>query len=580
MAMATSLVALALLGSDPAPAPAPMAAPAPASVLLPAPAPMAAPAPAVDPAAAVAAIESGAEIPCRMQMMTVDGLEWRAMAYPRLITVGHKGASTIWTADRSLKAMLKTACEGKSTTVEAPKVTACKDATATIVRRGPFAYIGDVDRIADGPINGATQVAYSPRPATIEVGFTSEHSARRIDQGVLAKVKVAETHIGTMHQIGVSEYVFPPQDEASTATTPAGQKFFQSFVKGDAAKVSAPVMVPEVASCEVAGEWLVPNESILIISLGVDTVTIPAGKTVVQERLAIYDFARPSDEERTAQVRHVATKPFQELVTYEVTPGCNAAMTPACRVDAEPDKSVVMAAIGMSGLSMPRVPDRSLPAAFDSNGDAYELPPLPEAYASADLDRIKPGTPMASPQSQTMVAGAAPAADPALARTSLQPIPDSEIENHNAPAGSVMLATFGGDATPIGDACPGDAPLGAMVEAFLRSGLAAPADCDTPACPAAGCPYSPEGCDEKNQPAPPPAAKVEMGVSVRDGKGLCTYNAEEDIIAALKNPGKTEVKYIPLGDKLTLEIQAKVVASPAPASTMATKTPAAGPVNR
>ena len=569
MAMAASLVVLALLGADKDPALAPASPPAPA--------------------APTAALECGDEISCQMQMTTVSGLGWRSVAYPRLNSVGQKGSSMIWTADRSLKAYLDSVGDAKSSSVKAPRVTCLKDATATVVQRGPFQYIGDVERIADGPINGATQVKFSPKVAMIEVGFASEHTARRIDQGVLARIKVAETHIGTVHRIGMTEVFHPEQDETSSALSEAGRKLFQTFVRGDAPTISAPVMVPEVASSEVAGEWLVPNDSILIVSMGIDTVINAEGKAITQERLAIYDFARPSDVERTAQSAVATARPFKELVTYEVasppkaTADAPAAMTPACRVDA--DKSAALASVNVAGLSMPRVPDRSFPEAVDGNGEVFDLPPLPEAYASADLDRIKPGTPLASPQSAVpSVASARPIADPQLARTSLQPIPDSEIENGNAPTGSAILTALGDGPTSNRDQ-PGATPrsgvpeavaLGTMVESFLRSGMAsAPEKCDGPACPASGCPFSAEGCDDPNRATAPAPAKVEMGVSVRDAQGTCVFNAEEDLVAALRTPGKAEVKYVPLGGNLSLQIEAKVVTSPAaqPARTAAQAAP-------
>ena len=561
MAIATGLVALALLGVEPDTAAT---------------------------AAAVATIESGELISCQMRMTTVEGLGWRTAAYSRLNTVGQKGAGTIWTADRSLKKFMEESGDGKFQTVRAPKITSFKDAVGKVSQRGPFHYIGDVERVADGPINQATQVAFCPKGSTIEVGFTSEHSARRLDQGVLAKVKVSETHVSTVHRVALSEYVYPPQEDASNALTEVGRKIFQTFVKGDAASISAPVMVPEVASSEVEGEWLVPNDSILIVSLGIDTTINPEGKAVTQERLAIYDFARPSDEARTALATTATAKPFQEPLTYEVAPATplSQAVTPDGKVAAVFD-AVAMATANPSLLNMPPVPSRSMPEAVDADGQVFELPPLPEAYASADLDRIKPGSPLATPQSTPITRPERTIADPRLARTAfeLEAVPEREIENY----------TYNVE-TPV---APAPAPiLASVVESFLRGGMEGRgvknpgyfpnlpdqrltevgpdrpepfADVhpvsdeqatDYATRPATGCPFSAEGSDAKNQPKTLPAAKVEMGVSVRDGKGLCVYNAEEDLVAALRTPGKTEVKYIPLGDNLSLEIQAKVIANP------------------
>ncbi len=729
MGMATSLVALALLGSDPIPTPTIPALP----------------------------VESREMITCQMQMTTVGGLAWRTAAYSRLTSIGQKGSSTIWIADRAFKADITGGNDAQFQTVEAPKITTFNDATGTVMNRGPFQYIGDVERVADGPINQATKLAFSPKGASVEIGFTSQFTVRRLDQGVLAQIKVAETHISAMHRVGVSEFIYPPQEEASTALTPAGKQVFQHFIKADAATVSAPLMLPEVASSEVEGEWLVPNDAILIISMGIDTVTAADGKSVVQERLAIYDFARPTDASRSAAKAAALGKPVPETVTSEVAPRprmvadldlpplpeayasadlnsidpgsplastqpmvasrrsadselaltalqpvadaeieieaveavANIAQNLAYLPGVSPIATVVSsvlrsasatteieqpAAIASNGLSMPRVPDRSYPAAKTPTGDDYELPPLPEAYAATDLNQIEPGTPVASPQtvgivsrsqsgartanrssrddqmipagfestttesaqiaalveqflrsgmprksaaistalsmprvpdrscpeavdSNGQVVESAPVAeayasaaldqtnpgvplaspqsasmastpfgrDPQLVQTNFAPEP-----NTVPPLALTTIAVVNGQAITRADladsTCQHNSEtLANLIEKHLRKGMGTEDESigGKVACPAAAnCPYSATGCDTRNQPASSQAARIEMGLSVRDGKGTCVYNSEDDLNAALKTPGKTEIKYVPLGGNMSLQIEAKVVPTP------------------
>ena len=49
------------------------------------------------------------------------------------------------------------------------------------------------------------------------------------------------------------------------------------------------VEVPEIGSQEIAGEWLIPNDGILLVSFGPHTVADKDGKAVIRERLAIVE---------------------------------------------------------------------------------------------------------------------------------------------------------------------------------------------------------------------------------------------------------------------------------------------------
>ena len=59
-------------------------------------------------------------------------------------------------------------------------------------------------------------------------------------------------------------------------------------------KVNLQVQIPEVSHAKVDGEWLIPRDGILLVSLGVDTVADDRGKAVVRERIAVLEVAPAS----------------------------------------------------------------------------------------------------------------------------------------------------------------------------------------------------------------------------------------------------------------------------------------------
>ena len=611
MGMSTSLVALALLGGEPTSVPAKLAQ-------------------EIAPTPVVA--EPCPEITCEVEVLTVEGLGWRSAAYASLKPAARQGTATIWTADRSLVATLEAAAatraSGRAMAIKAPKIVTAPGAVATVTSDKMQDYIQHVRRVADGPINGGTAVAYIPEVASVREGFSAVFSGRKLDQGVIAQVKFAESHVGSMHTITLPERVTPPPVApiASLAPSEVGRHIVQTVLAPKAATLNTTIQLPEVFLSEVEGEWFVPNDGVLLISTGVNTVADEDGKAVVQERLAILDFARPAAEADAAVAQ--------------------AGMFPACRVDA----TTAVALENYANLSMPRVPDRSFPEAVDASGKVFDLPPLPESYAANDLNQISPGSPLATPQGTPITRPARSIGDPQMVQASFEPIPDSEIQGWSprptsfatepaAPAGlAAMVESFlrsgmeaaarvpvpaGFQPTPIGVnlARPGDFPApGTVMDFNIVSGPNRPepfptdliADdldfniasgpkpglagliescidaiseavnpstkpaCATTDCPAEGCPYSAQGCDRPGtarQVISP--AKVSVDVNFSDPTGVKASSGPLNIDAAFKNPGKAEVNLFPLGGGVSLQIEAKIVPTPAVAAQ-----PGAGSIQR
>ena len=67
-----------------------------------------------------------------------------------------------------------------------------------------------------------------------------------------------------------------------------------SCCQGDEASKVA-LEVPEIGSQEIAGEWLIPNDGILLVSFGPHTVADKDGKAVVRERLAIVEAVESAE---------------------------------------------------------------------------------------------------------------------------------------------------------------------------------------------------------------------------------------------------------------------------------------------
>jgi hypothetical protein len=301
---------------------------------------------------------AGPEITYDVSVLTVQGLEWRSTFFAELQPVTSQGGGTVWTASGETARRL---AELDSKVLRAPRMMAGPRAVAHISDRANRKVASGVTRLADGPFDQATRVAYTPHYEEIREGLALTLTGRKLDQGVLACMVVDETRVASVHQVALSESV----KSTKCCATESGSCD---------AKVASHIEVPEVVHAAVGGEWLIPKDGALVVSLGVETTADAAGKAVVLERLVLIEAAAPAD---AAVERASIAAPLPDLLT-------------------EPNAEAPPAPAGIP-MPMPAMPSRSLPQPLSSDGSVVPLPPLPEELPTPSS---LPGSsePCASPQ--------------------------------------------------------------------------------------------------------------------------------------------------------------------------------------
>jgi hypothetical protein len=162
--------------------------------------------------------------------------------------------------------------------------------------------------------------------------------------------------------------------------------------------------VPEIGGQEVAGEWLIPRDELLIVSFGAYTVADDEGKAVVKERLAIIG----ADE-----VSGATASPLRANRAVLPPPGAYLAVP----VPGAPAAPVAKVAVPMP---VPAVPSRTMPQGVHADGTPAELPPLPpDEPDAANSDSSEP---RASPQTKK-APQTKPSTDPDATKASLPPAP-------------------------------------------------------------------------------------------------------------------------------------------------------------
>ena len=368
--------------------------------------------------AALVATPEGADAPIAYQVkvLEMEGLGWRSAHAERLRRIERPGVGAIWTGTGDAgKALVK----ATGRVISEAKVAARPEATAELVR----GQTGPVEVFLAGLTGHAIALlGAQPIPGGGLGGPDSQEAihvevtGRKLDQGTLARVEIENTWVSAWHQLPV------PESDAETLACNA--------FPGNAG-LNKVYFVPEVAHARVSGEWLIPGDGILVVSLGAHSSPTAEGKVIVRERLAVIEVV-PADVKATADVcpaegpvaRPASLPPLPEDI--DLSPAEDA----ACRVaeakggkpaDAKKDDTAPPAEEApkatkvpekVGHLPMPTPPGRSLPQGFTPDGSP--APPTKqdeEVKPTAGEGSAEPRpTPQATPQAAPS-ARATPAAE-------------------------------------------------------------------------------------------------------------------------------------------------------------------------
>ncbi|MFO0953191.1 MAG: hypothetical protein U0835_18960 [Isosphaeraceae bacterium] len=387
-----------------------------------------APAPLKPPGAEAKSQPAPAQIGFHVRVLEVCGVDWRAEVYPQLDLVCRQGGSTVWTlpAEAANRLTKKLEADPRNRWVASPKVVTAVDQPSHVFLRSQRPFVADVERTADGPVNHASYVAYTPRMESAEQGFLCKVKGRKLDQGVLAQIAIEEAHVNAVHPVELQE----------TQEAGGDRKSWHSGVK---------LEVPEVSHCSLGGEWLVPKKGVLLVSMCVSTVAGKDGKAEVRERLAVL-----------------------EVQPVEPTPTASPAPTPLPVPAAAPAPVVAEAPRPVEPevlpIPMPKaappVPSRMLPQPKDASGKPVALPPLPEEHPAPTA---LPGTsdPCATPQTKGHK-GVKPPVPEAKSTTPAVVDPDSAQASYSV---EPPICTLGGD-------CCKDNPVKTAAAAGVQKAVA------------------------------------------------------------------------------------------------------------
>jgi hypothetical protein len=401
-------------------------------------------------AAAPAADRNKSQIEYTIQYVETEGLGWRGAMLTQLKPVARQAGATVWTAPQWVaKRFLTRVTESPTGKIfQTPKVTGPNGGPVHITSRSNHDFVTQVAWTGDDH-------AAEPVAEKLRTGWMATVVGRRLDQGILVQLVLEDTEISAVHSVKVAESCAAPCEKPASAWVPkrasvagavkasgttvvakvtenatdpicAEDKCVKAQgccetaeddpLEDDADVQQLTIAVPEIRTQEVAGEWLIPKDEVLLVSFGVYTTADRNGKAVVKERLAMIRAAEIAGEMTPDRAGRMARVPMNAMPMASA-PASSMIPPPATLVAPAP---VVVPAVPINPflldwglhaveraplmvptlpasppMPVPAMPSRSIPEGVHKDGTISNLPPLPDEI---DEPASESSEPMASPQ--------------------------------------------------------------------------------------------------------------------------------------------------------------------------------------
>lgn len=329
---------------------------------------------------------SGPVIDYEVVVLEMKGLDWRAVAPDALKRATRRPTDSIWTTDlttarairergREEQRVRALAAQGVPVTMQVMRNGKAGGMTGRLMAALPLAErerilvkaLNDPSLRRTAVKNKAAAVPVTTSTSIVE-GYQTQLSGRLLEQGILTKVRIDATHIAAVHTVGGCEGTCAEAKVSEIEVVDDGEK-----AKLKVTTIPPKIEVPEVIRASLTGEWLIPDDGVLVASLGVYTVADDEGKAVTRELLAL--------------VTPTPRSAGQPIPASPVEPVPGLSLPAMIRPTAFAPRILFMSP---TPFPAPILPSRTLPQGFRPDGKPEALPPLPPQEESDAADPSKP----------------------------------------------------------------------------------------------------------------------------------------------------------------------------------------------
>ncbi len=227
-----------------------------------------------------------------IRQVTTNDSEWRGKFDPFLTPIARQGGTAVWSADAvtTLELLNFWQIHPSCVIFDAPRIVTPAEGEVHFEHGEVVSYVAHLERVADGPVNKATKLAFKPHVDKINTGIRARLSSGTLDdQGLRAHLLIDRDRIMSFQTSTYSETV-------------TGTKLAHS----NPAKLNATIQIPVVDSAKVDGEWVIPKEGALIVSLGTSRSKGKLIREIMPEELVVIRY-RPAPGQSPTPIVPVQT---------------------------------------------------------------------------------------------------------------------------------------------------------------------------------------------------------------------------------------------------------------------------------
>ena len=275
-----------------------------------------------------------------VRLIHMPAATWRSRVYANCTRLDRQGISTVWALDKQTVTDLELCLTSMhADLVSSPRITALDRDSAVISMKTPKQYVGEIDRVVKTRDGKVEAVAFRPVVETIDDAVSIKCGIDRSTPIPTLSIDLSSSWIGALNV-------------AATVETYENSKYGKGLI-------AAQMQLPQIVEAKVRGDFKVPDDCQLLISLGTCSLIDKQGKAIVIERLALI------------AARHIVME-SEEPKGFKVA--TNAAILGATVV---PE---VLELLGVIQPPTPKTNGRSGPTVV-SSGPARLVPP-PSSYWS------------------------------------------------------------------------------------------------------------------------------------------------------------------------------------------------------
>lgn len=209
------------------------------------------------------------EIVFEIRELAMGSPDWRGAMQPMLSPIAREEAVAAWAVDGEGLRRLLEICQADrdSSIILAPKLAARLGEPVRMTNEEAVQYVAHLKRISDAPPGEGTNVAFQPELADVHEGVRVVLTETRMKGSVLqAHVVVQANTVLNMLTTEYEESVGPAEADPGVVKASFLQKLNPDSPQR--ASIRGTIQVPEVASRRIEGEWLIPSEGAIVVSMG------------------------------------------------------------------------------------------------------------------------------------------------------------------------------------------------------------------------------------------------------------------------------------------------------------------------